>query len=90
MYSSINFKSKKAFKEHVKLYVEQQKLSAAELDEMESKNPGSLVSPVEVFAPGLGSPPYNGKCCVEGPHYPRPHTWYASVTVKDGIVVSVK
>lgn len=27
---------------------------------------------------------------VEGPHYPKPHSWYARVTVKDGRVVEVK
>jgi hypothetical protein len=27
---------------------------------------------------------------VEGPYYPKPHTWYARVVVQDGIVVSVK
>lgn len=32
----------------------------------------------------------NGKDCVEGPHYPQPHKWYASVEVKDGVIVSVK
>lgn len=45
---------------------------------------------VTLFAPGLGSPPTNGQCAVEGPHYPKPHKWYAQVTVKDGKVVSVK
>lgn len=45
---------------------------------------------VEVFAPGLGSPPTNGTCVVEGPHYPKPHTWYAEVTVKEGRVVKVR
>ena len=32
----------------------------------------------------------NGSDMVEGPHYPQPHKWYASVTVVDGIVTSVK
>lgn len=32
----------------------------------------------------------NGVDVVEGPHYPRPHKWYAQVTVKDGIVISAK
>jgi len=45
---------------------------------------------VTLFAPGLGAPAVNGKETVEGPHYPAPHTWYAQVEVKDGIVVSVK
>ena len=32
----------------------------------------------------------NGNDVVEGPHYPRPHKWYASVVVKDGVVISAK
>lgn len=32
----------------------------------------------------------NGSDVVEGPHYPKPHRWYASVQVRDGIVVSAK
>jgi hypothetical protein len=46
--------------------------------------------PVTLFAPGLGTPNKNGSETVEGPHFPEPHRWYASVQVKDGIVVSVK
>ena len=47
---------------------------------------------VTVFQPGpFGSGDCsNGKFCVEGPHYPEPHRWYASVQVKDGRIVSVK
>lgn len=45
---------------------------------------------VTLFAPGIGTPPTNGTCAVEGPHSPKPHTWYAEVTVKDGIVTKVK
>jgi len=45
---------------------------------------------VRVYAPGLGSVPENGSCAVEGPHYPKPHTWYGTVTIKNGYVVSVK
>ena len=45
---------------------------------------------VRLYAPGIGSPPENGTCCVEGPHYPEPHRWAAEVVVRDGIVVSVK
>lgn len=32
----------------------------------------------------------DGTDVVEGPHYPQPHRWYASVVVKDGVVVSAK
>jgi hypothetical protein len=45
---------------------------------------------VSVFSPGLGEPKDNGEESVEGPHYPKPHTWYARVEVKDGLVVKVK
>ena len=31
----------------------------------------------------------NGRDTIEGPHYPQPHTWYATVTVEDGCVVKV-
>ena len=26
---------------------------------------------------------------ISGPHYPKPHKWYATVQVKDGVVVAV-
>lgn len=45
---------------------------------------------VTVFAPGLGCPPENGQCAVEGPHYPKPHKWYAQVTIVNGYVTAVK
>jgi len=46
--------------------------------------------PVRLFAPGLGSPPENGRTTVSGPHYPQPHKWYAEVTVVDGLLTKVK
>lgn len=46
---------------------------------------------VTIYQPGPfgGNEPTNGKTAVEGPHYPEPHKWYASVTVQDGKVVKV-
>ena len=35
-------------------------------------------------------PIQNGEDVVEGPHYPQPHRWYASVVVQNGIVISAK
>lgn len=46
--------------------------------------------PVTIFAPGLGTPKVNGVEYLEGPHYPKPHTWYAQVTMRDGVVIAVK
>lgn len=31
----------------------------------------------------------NGRVTIEGPHYPKPHKWYAACEVKDGVVVKV-
>ena len=49
-------------------------------------------TPVEIYQPGPfgGNEPENGTVCVEGPHYPEPHRWYATCEIKDGRVVSVK
>lgn len=46
---------------------------------------------IEVFQPGPfgGDAPQNGKVCLEGPHYPEPHRWYASAQLVDGVVVKV-
>lgn len=48
---------------------------------------------MEVFQPNniFGTRiPDNGTVTVEGPHYPKPHTWRASVTIKDGKVIGAK
>jgi hypothetical protein len=44
---------------------------------------------VEVFSPGPFGCAQNGKETIEGPHYPKPHKWYAVVEVVDGLVVKV-
>jgi len=45
---------------------------------------------VTVFAPGLGTPKRDGWETLEGPHYPQPHTWYAQVEMRDGLIIKVK
>ena len=45
---------------------------------------------VTVFQPGLGTVPDNGRVCLEGPHYPQPHKWYATAVLQDGKIISVK
>lgn len=46
---------------------------------------------VAIFNPGpFGSVPNDGVVCVEGPHYPEPHKWYASVTLKNGEIIRIK
>jgi hypothetical protein len=44
-------------------------------------------STVETFQPGPFPGKTNGRVYLEGPHYPAPHSWYASADVKDGVVV---
>lgn len=45
---------------------------------------------VRVFEPGpFGPTVADGVAYLEGPHYPAPHTWYARVEVKDGVVTKV-
>jgi hypothetical protein len=68
MYTSINFKTKKAmveaFKSGQKLYVYQ---------------PG-----------GMFAGRTDGVVCIEGPHYPQPHRWYAEVTIEKSVIVKIK
>lgn len=45
---------------------------------------------VEVFAPGLGEVPREGGVSLEGPHYPEPHTWYATGVMRGGRLVRVR
>jgi len=44
---------------------------------------------VSVFSPGPFPCPQDGRVAVEGPHYPKPHTWYAQVLAKGGQVQKV-
>lgn len=67
MYTTIDFKSKKALREAVAAGVK-----------------------VTVYQPGLGDVPANGRVALEGPHYPKPHTWYAEAVLEGGFVKSVK
>lgn len=46
--------------------------------------------PVYVYAPGLGSVPNDGPVYLEGPHYPEPHSWYATGTMKGGRLIKVR
>ena len=47
---------------------------------------------VRCYNPGLWPDlsNFSGRIYLEGPHYPRPHTWYAQGQVKDGKLMSVK
>ena len=74
MYTTINFKSKKALKDAV----------AA------GKNIGVFQPNQMVSNPAADDPNYSGPATVEGPWYPKPHSWYGTVTLDKGRIVKVK
>lgn len=46
---------------------------------------------VHVFQPAnTGDIPSNGEVDLEGPHYPQPHTWYATGIMENGKLVRIK
>lgn len=81
-YTVVNFKTKKTVKEAVKAYLE-----------LANKN-SNLYNDKAVYCynPGLGPDlsNYTGSVALEGPHYPKAHTWYAEGKMVNGILVSVK
>lgn len=44
---------------------------------------------VRVFNPGIGQAKQNGIEYIEGPHFPKPHSWYAQVEVTNGLITKV-
>ena len=46
---------------------------------------------IAVFQPGpFGPDVKDGQVCIEGPHYPEPHRFYLSATVKDGVITAIR
>ena len=55
----------------------------------ESVKAGDVVTYYQT-GPFGGNEPKTGTFCVEGPHYPEPHRWYATCKAVDGVIVSVR
>lgn len=74
MYTDRNFKTKKQLKEAVQAY-------------LDGKGPA-----VTYFQPGPfgGREPAHGTFCVEGPHYPEPHRWYATCEASANVIIKVR
>ena len=74
MYTTKNFKTKKQLREAVKAFNE------------------GVGPAVTYYQPGPfgGNEPQNGTFCAEGPHYPQPHSWYATCTAENGVIIKVK
>lgn len=46
--------------------------------------------PVTVYQPGgFFESKTDGTVYLEGPHFPKPHSWYAKVEIKGGVIVKV-
>ena len=50
---------------------------------------GGTVTIVQV-GPYGGNEPTDGQVVIEGPHYPEPHRFYGTATLKDGVVIKLK
>lgn len=90
-YTVTNFKTKKALKEAVKKWDEFLKYKQR-MGEEGFEACATDPKPLCCYNPGLGPDlsNYTGKICLEGPHYPAAHTWYAEAELVSGIVVKVK
>jgi hypothetical protein len=49
-----------------------------------------VYQPNDMFGAGDKVQTGEHRVTLEGPHYPQPHKWYATATVRDGAIVSVK
>jgi len=46
---------------------------------------------IEVYQPGGIFPgKTDGTVCLEGPHYPEAHRWYATAVIKDSVITEMK
>jgi hypothetical protein len=74
MYTSTNFRTKKAVKDAVMLW---------------ATKDGPAVTYYQT-GPYGGNEPTEGIIYLEGPHFPEPHRWYAQATVEGGKIIKVK
>lgn len=86
-YTTTNFKTKKALKEAVVMY-----LLSEDKKKRDNTYSDDTIIPIRCYNPGLGGDLSNftGKVYLEGPHYPAAHSWYAEAELVDGKVVKVK
>ncbi len=89
MYTDRNFKTKKALKAAVEAWNAYNDTLANPNADAIARQPKPRVT-YHQPGPWGGNEPRNGKFCVEGPHYPEPHRWYASCEARDGVIVKVK
>jgi hypothetical protein len=49
-----------------------------------------VFQPNDIFGVGASISKGTHQVTLEGPHYPEPHTWYATAKIHDGILISIK
>ena len=59
-------------------------------DAVAAGEPIRIFQPNDMFGNPKAASDYTGTATLEGPHYPAPHSWYAQVELKNGLVVKVK
>lgn len=105
-YTYTNFKTKKELKEAVQAWVDYTQnpdlwrikngVGLISVEAIFNQKPGiksvPVPQPVRCYQPGLGPDlsQFTGTVYLEGPHYPKPHRWYAQAKLVDGIAVMVK
>lgn len=84
-YTVKNFKTKRELKEAVNLY-------DAYCNDKYTSFEKEKAAEVRCYQPSLGPDlsNYTGKIALEGPHCPKPHTWYCEAWLENGVVVKVK
>ena len=89
MYATGNPKTKKALREAVELSQEPVPRPGTVGAVLRMKDLRKRV-PVEAFQPGGIFPSQtDGQAVIEGPHFPQPHRWYATVKLVNGVIVRV-
>ena len=102
MYTTINFKTKKALRDAINdwnqfqtlgeiAYMEQHGMLPSQIGAMLNKS-RAKPKPVTYYQPndmGFAPTPRDGVIYLEGPHYPEPHKWYAQCEAKDGKIVRI-
>lgn len=72
------------------MYTEKNFRSKKELKEAVTAYNNSEGNAVRLQDGFLEIAPHEGTAFVEGPHYPKPHSFYAEVTVEAGAIIKVK
>lgn len=91
MYTTNNYRTKKALQDAVKAWVQYD----ADRKQWQANNPDKRPPPpVTYYQPNSDvtghEAPKQGRIYCEGPHYPDPHRWYAQCEARDGKIVKVK